>query len=332
MYICKNRLSTESNILNMKDIVKASDNNRVLIIGNGFDLDLGWNTRFSDFIKSKHWPQNMHQGSLLSYLQRRYLIHNWFDIEAEIGVFASDPSRRGQTSQTIKLNEDYFNKLVEGFKRYLIEETQKDINTNSIAAKVFHNILQNMNFSSIYSFNYTDLHDIASRLNIHTKFSYEHVHGSIKEDNIIIGAPEDKELNKGYEFLYKTFNSNYQSNNLIYDLREAREVVFFGHSLGPTDYHYFRSFFKRQCIEDMQRTDAKKITIFTYDNISRMSIMSQLRAMNDQKTNLLVNLNDFKVIMTKTGGEPDLTNFLKHLEATSTGTHSKQISRRFSIK
>ena len=316
----------------MKDIVKASDDKRVLIIGNGFDLDLGWKTRFSDFINSTYWPKNMHQGSLLSYLKGKQSVNHWFDIEKEIGIFASDPIRRGQALPTIRINEDYFNQLVEGFKRYLIEETKKDINNDSTAAKVFRDILKNGNFSSIYSFNYTDMHDIASRLSINIDFSYEHVHGSIKNDDIIIGAPEDKELNKGYEFLYKTFNPHYQSSNLIYDLREAKEIVFFGHSLGPTDYHYFRSFFKRQCFEDMHREDAKKITIFTYDNASRMSIMSQLRAMNDQKTNLLVNLNDFKVIMTKTGGEPDLTNFLKHLEATSTGTHSKQIIRRFSIK
>jgi hypothetical protein len=30
---------------------------KVLIIGNGFDLDLGLKTRYSDFAKSKEWNQ-----------------------------------------------------------------------------------------------------------------------------------------------------------------------------------------------------------------------------------------------------------------------------------
>ena len=28
---------------------------KVFIIGNGFDLDLGWKTRYSDFASSKYW-------------------------------------------------------------------------------------------------------------------------------------------------------------------------------------------------------------------------------------------------------------------------------------
>ena len=56
----------------MKDIVKPSDDKRVLVIGNGFDLDLGWNTRFSDFASSKYWPQNRHKGSILEYLTKIY--------------------------------------------------------------------------------------------------------------------------------------------------------------------------------------------------------------------------------------------------------------------
>lgn len=316
----------------MKDIVKSSDSNRVLIIGNGFDLDLGWNTRFSDFVKSDYWPINRHSGSILEYLKGRQRVSNWFDIEAEIGKFASDPNRRHQSLTTVKLNEDYFNKLVEGFKDYLINEIKENIKVDCVAAIVFSEILRNRNFKSIYSFNYTDLYNIAQRMNIRTDFLYEHVHGSIKDDTIIIGAPEDKELNIGYEFLYKTFSANYQSNNLIYDLRDAKEVVFFGHSLGPTDYHYFRYFFKNQCRENMQREDAKKITIFTFDDASRISIMKQLRLMNEQKTNLLINQNDFKIIMTKNGGGQDLDDFILHLRRTSEEAQSRHIIRSLSLR
>lgn len=300
-----------------KDIVKPSDNNRVLIIGNGFDLDLGWNTRFSDFARSGFWPHNIHTGSIISYLEKVRDRNDWFDIEAEIGNYASGGVTRGNSLRTIKINHDYFEKLREGFKAYISLETQKEINSDCLAAKVLKEVLSNQNFSSIYSFNYTNLHQIAGMLGLTGKFEYEHVHGSLQDDSIIIGAPEDNELNSGYEFLYKTFSAYYRSNNLIYDLRDAKEVVFFGHSLGPTDYHYFQSFFRDQCREGMDRSAAKKITIFTYNDESRISIMKQLRAMNDKKTNLLINQNDFKIIMTAYGNTQEIDDFVLHLRNTS---------------
>ena len=315
----------------MKDIVKPSDDKRVLVIGNGFDLDLGWNTRFSDFASSKYWPQNRHKGSILEYLTRRRQVTDWFDIEKEIGDFASGNDIKCHTLNSIQINKAYFEALVNGFKSYLLEEIQKPIKKDSTAAIVLSEILKNQQFSSIYSFNYTDLYEISRSLNIVSPFAYEHVHGALKTNDMILGAPEDKELNKGYEYLYKTFNEHYQSNELIYDLTDAKEVVFFGHSLGPTDYHYFRSFFQTQCQECLQRADAKKITLFTYDDNARISILRQLRTMNDKKTSLLVNKNDFKVFMTKDGVTPEIESFLEHLRLTSLEAHGKMLQRAVSF-
>lgn len=300
----------------MKDIVHPSDSNRVFIIGNGFDLDLGWNTRFSDYAKSNFWPHNQYVGSILSHLGSRRNLNEWFDLEKEIGAYASSP-RTSTSKSNITLNKDCFNKLVEGFKQYLKNEVQIQVKSDSVAAIIFSEILDNQNFSSLYSFNYTDLYLIAQKLNITYPFKYHHMHGSLKEDNIIIGAPEDIDLNPGYEFLYKTFHTNYTSSGLIYDLSEAKEIVFFGHSLGPTDYHYFKSLFQNQCREDLNKADAKRITIFTYDEDARISILKQLRKMNDNKTNLLFHKNDFRVITTKNGVTQEINEFVSHLRKTS---------------
>ena len=321
-YLCIYQIITN---LIMKDIISSSDTKRVLVIGNGFDLDLGWNTRFSDFTKSKYWPQAL--SPILRYLRQGLNQDTWFDVEVQLGEYASE---RTPKSRQIICNDILgFNLLVEGFTKYLLDEVSKPIKSDSVAAEVFSEILRNQNFTSIYSFNYTDLYYIAERLDIKSKFQYVHMHGSLK-DNIIIGAPEFKQLHKGYEFLYKTFNANYRSTELIYDLREAKEVVFFGHSLGTTDYHYFQSFFKEQCNDQLKRSDAKKITIFTYDDNSRISIMSQLRAMNENKTNLLFHLNDFSVIMTSANKRESLDEYITHLRKTSLAEHQQQIDRLLS--
>lgn len=43
----------------MKSMEEKRIPKRLLIIGNGFDLDLGRNTRYSDFAKSEFWPKNL---------------------------------------------------------------------------------------------------------------------------------------------------------------------------------------------------------------------------------------------------------------------------------
>ena len=180
----------------MQSIIKHSDSNRVLILGNGFDLDLGWNTRFSDFMKSKYWPKNNHSGSILHYLERCRNLTDWFELEYQIGVYASSPSSRGDSKSSQNINRDYFVKMVDGFKQYLLDATAEPIKSDSIAAIALNAILNNLNFTSIYSFNYTSLHKIAEQLGLQSRIVYEHVHGSLQDDNIIVGAPEDVDINE----------------------------------------------------------------------------------------------------------------------------------------
>ena len=148
----------------MQSIIKRSDSNRVLILGNGFDLDLGWNTRFSDFMKSQDWPQNNHSGSILHHLERCRDLTDWFDLEYQIGVYASGMATRGDSKRSHDINREYFQKMVDGFKMYLLEATAEPIKSDSIAAIALNAILNNLNFTSIYSFNYSSLHKIAEQL------------------------------------------------------------------------------------------------------------------------------------------------------------------------
>ncbi len=43
---------------------------KVFIIGNGFDLDLGWKTRYSDFASSKFWIGDSYGSDLKSQLNQ----------------------------------------------------------------------------------------------------------------------------------------------------------------------------------------------------------------------------------------------------------------------
>ena len=53
--------------------------NNILIIGNGFDLDLGLKTKYSDFAKSDFWPKAAVERSFLcQYLNQKKDKDEWF--------------------------------------------------------------------------------------------------------------------------------------------------------------------------------------------------------------------------------------------------------------
>lgn len=53
----------------------------VFIIGNGFDIDLGWKTQFSEFSKSDYWPKRMEPYSRL-----QEAVHSSGVLQSQIGL------------------------------------------------------------------------------------------------------------------------------------------------------------------------------------------------------------------------------------------------------
>lgn len=302
--------------------------NKVLIIGNGFDLDLGWKTRYSDFANSKFWIGDSYSSDLKSRLNQDKNIEKWFDLEMSLLNYAKADESGYHSSPyeyTKERDKQCFKELTQGLSSYLKAEENKPVDKGSVAAKVLRGILSNGYFTSIYSFNYTSLYQIAHQLGFPSDFRYEHVHGSVASDSIILGVEDGADLHPGYSFLYKTFSPHYESHHIQYDLLEANEVVFFGHSLGQNDYHYFRNFFRRQCDESLERKQGKRITFFTYDDASRIGIMEQLRNMNEKKTNYLFGLNDLEFICTKDGGGNKLNRFLQRMDKESRSADARRL-------
>lgn len=83
------------------------------------------------------------------------------------------------------------------------------------------------------------------------------MHGRLLSYNsAILGINDEVETVDGvYDFMRKSFNPHYSSHSVGFDLRDADEVVFFGHSLDDNDYHYFQSFFKHQCEENLEKSE-----------------------------------------------------------------------------
>jgi len=319
----------------------------VIVLGNGFDLDLGLKTNYSDFMKSSFFQEkikteetsdlskdlrNKEELNLFNYLSRKQKILKWIDLESELAALASTHSIHFQETykgrHEIKdkniatlLEEKTFEQIRISLCNYLKELDYSNLNQESAAYKLMNLINFNSNIE-VLSFNYTDLNAMQNNLEI----NIDHIHGSTADESIILGFQDNLDIHNSYCFMIKSFSPYYQSHSVRKKILEADEIIIFGHSLGTTDYHYFQDLFKRQ-------SDAKSvhkniiIRIFTFDEHSRINILMRLREMNENKTNLLYDLCDLAIY--RTGVKEDqkkISTYLKGLEYRLKEFNEKQLS------
>ena len=298
----------------------------VFIIGNGFDLDLGLKTKYSDFVDSEFWIKD-DKNRMCKYLNNSKDKETWFDLEGELLNYSKRDNddnsiyvREMQFPDIVEENVDYFKKLCGSLNDY-IEKVQgeQEISKECVACNVLRAVYENGLFSNIYSFNYTDLNHIAKQIGIAEEIKYTHIHGCIADKSIILGVDET-ELRKGYECFHKSSSRYYRSHDLYNSLIKAKEIVIFGLSLGSVDYSYFDAFFRR-ITESGSIAESEKqfITIFTLNDDSRLSLVSNLRNMGINIQRLYAQ-SHFQIICTEDDGEKkEMEDFYDRLKKFNKG-------------
>lgn len=70
-----------------KDITMATNTKKILILGNGFDLDLGRKTSYANFYNSEHCPKD-YPAPIIKHLNEKWTDNlesvKWYDLENEI--------------------------------------------------------------------------------------------------------------------------------------------------------------------------------------------------------------------------------------------------------
>ena len=266
----------------------------VLIIGNGFDVDLGLKTSYSHFIDSRALHDVRFQP-IFARMMHEYRQKRWIDIEESLKEVSTKPTLHHSKTEILNTHRI----LRELLMLYLNQLSYDNLQKNCSAIKVLSTVLKDGE-ADIFNFNYTDLREIARQCGLHSEFLYTSIHGKLADESIILGF-EDEVNVKDPDLcsLIKSHSPYYKSANINQKLQEADEVIFFGHSLGSTDYHYFRNFFLDQVrAQNQDRFVSKRIRIFTYDENSRLQILLQIRNMNACKTSMLYDLNDFRIYRT----------------------------------
>ncbi|WP_417528158.1 AbiH family protein [Marinomonas shanghaiensis] len=268
----------------------------VLIIGNGFDLNLGLKTSYRDFIGSKFFTRNLGDSSLPLFAHLEEVDKtNWIDIEKELESY----SKSGVETYAFLLE---YKKLCEELKSYIKSIELEDVDQSSHAYRLLENISREQFL--ILNFNYTNsVEVILNSLGVppyKIDESIIHVHGSVKQDDIIFGVDDDARINNEHSFLRKTSSSLYDGEQVMQALNDFERLSIFGHSLGESDHMYFKCF-QNLAIgigrQSRARNQRESLNLYYYDEMAKYQLLSQIYTLSGRKMGQLKdNLASFKEI------------------------------------
>ena len=253
---------------------------KILILGNGFDLDLGLKTKYSNFAISPEWKglyesfKCTSDDNLAGFLKKKAEEDNWFAIEDCLKQYAQMKIKENDFEH-VNEDESFFELLKEHLETYLTLVSQDGNEKGHLATKLLDWMNEEPIFDKIYSFNYIS-HDALHKW---CGCDYErdvcYVHQKLY-CGIVLGVAERDITDDRYSFLRKVSHPSYPPSNLCMDLMKANEVVIYGHSLNNIDFDYFKDYFNVCSKYDDKRINPRQITVISRDDKSVQDIKNNL--------------------------------------------------------
>lgn len=154
----------------------------------------------------------------------------WFDIESTMMHYIRKQEEQHEVYgyPLASTDREEYQVICSALKEYLSEESETfHMKNNSVAERAFKDLMEVGFFHKIYTFNYTNINDVAERLDVQAQPEVCHVHGSLaQDDDIVLGVEGEHIIPKAYKFMYKSSSKYYRSHNLYEDLNSANEIVF----------------------------------------------------------------------------------------------------------
>lgn len=309
----------------------------VLVIGNGFDLALGYHTSYSHFANTWapnnpncFWPfkepdvstfgsETLHQHFYNYFNSKKDKDGwvRWLDIETELYNYAKTKIGIPLTKEFVENDKNAFEKLVCLLHIYLLRHKEHKSNRplttgeDKCVIELLKALNKDKGFKKAYTFNYTDLEEYLMKYGEFEENNIPdiiYVHGRLLpsapyEPQIVLGINNDTSLPDEYSFLQKINNHYADGGDLAKDLLEADEVIFYGLSMGIVDFEYFQTFFCN-VVNSPFSLPKKHITIFTKGANSVSSINRNIEEMGIRLRELKEHA-DFNIIDTQ---EAELTD------------------------
>lgn len=273
----------------------------IVVIGNGFDLDLNLPTHYSDFIKSPYFNSLRNQeNDLAIYLKGVNDLKKWVDIEEELKNYSN------KTKYPEKYLSDY-KELCRSLLKYIGSIKYDEIDKESTAYRMINEVLKAQNIL-ILDFNYTDSLQLIIKeiINEQTneKKNIEHIklHGSISEGDIIFGVEDNAKIKKEHIFLKKSTNTMFNPVDFSSVINKCDSLVVFGHSLGATDHMYFDDFFINAVMKPVKPRvgrEQQEIMLFYKGENSYYDLLAEIDTLTKKNLKKLKQINEFTMIEVK---------------------------------
>ncbi len=281
------------------------------IIGNGFDIDMGLPSRYSDFARSKEFRdlvdrmswmfhEEERDHSLVLQLQKESARSNWFDIEEEIHKYVNNHTTLDD--RFIRLVRAEFEELKKALASYLRRITSNfKADENKLSRQLYYRMRECPLTVTQIIFNYTYPSECL-KLPLQPEIFnggqhwFTYVHGSLKDNDIVLGCDlqPNEEVNRQLSFMYK-YNQLNRANHVARNILGAKEIIFFGHSVNEMDFGYFKEFFR---VASASPNPVRHLTMITYDEKSERDIKDNISNQGISVTDLYSNLCTFDFIHT----------------------------------
>lgn len=269
----------------------------LIILGNGFDLDLGWRTSYKDFYQAKKARFAEFNG--MRYIQDMVQGGHWHDLEGYIRTCLKEmPQSRAEEMLHFwwicrNLMFDYFTS---------IRTEMYNTNKSSCAYKFLTGITEK---STIVTFNYTNPFRQNGIPIKATKFI--HIHGDIEnttnstklklgvdkyviDENSIVKCEQTLPIIKSHENKY--------IDKLFRLLKIHKDIIFYGHSLGQTDADYFKSYFQHIISGNIS---GQNIYLVTKDSNGLQQIKDNLKKYDVEYDDIALSKCNVMPVYTKDG-------------------------------
>jgi len=299
-----------------------------LVIGNGFDISLGLDTRYCDFINyvNANINKEVHDSLNINKLYNYLNIKNettWIDIEYELQknaidhikeaenlIFYSPDSKRKIDNYPLIDKENYLEirKYLKGYLKKIDDEFDAfDVDVNSSANRLIHDILKRDLLLQVINFNYTNtfkkMLDFCKgenrfnfKFNLKEYLQLYHVHGNVNQD-IVFGIDDKVDIRKDYIYLLKSYDRNTSNKNFNTILNHSGKIIFFGYSLGVSDASYFEDFFISLCEHNNIDENKKRELVFYYKGEDDYTnLFYRLKELTKHNTAKLLRYNNVQFI------------------------------------
>ncbi|MFR9542699.1 MAG: AbiH family protein [Rikenellaceae bacterium] len=254
----------------------------LFIIGNGFDLNLGYKTGYPDFMASEQFEALIAKDNKLCiHLKEQENLCNWVDIEAELIEYSKLYNPKGKNRDPFRF--EYY-ALREALCDYIRKIDLTKFDYTAYLGRFVTNPECNFTVEEtvVLDFNYTD-----SFRYIITEICPEHahnctvinVHGLARENNIIFGVQESANKNPDDIWLLKNVDRSYKEIDIYDYLIDAKHIFFLGFSIGVSDHSYFMDFFQNYSIRHKDKPK-KHIYLPFYQEKGRLDLLKQIFALS----------------------------------------------------